>query len=34
MTEWERNAAVHAGDRPDHAGDGADDEDDEGMPGT
>ena len=34
MTEWERNAAVHAGDRPDHAGDGADDEDDEGMTGT
>jgi len=34
MTEWQRNAAIHAGDRPDHAGDGADDEDDEGMPGT
>ena len=34
MSEWERNAAVHAGDRPDHAGDGADDDDDEGMPGT
>jgi len=34
MTEWQRNAAIHAGDRPDHAGDGADDEDDEGMPGS
>ena len=34
MTEWARNAALHAGDRPDHAGDGADDDDDEGMPGT
>ena len=34
MTEWQRNAAIHAGDRPDHAGDGADDEDDEGMTGT
>jgi hypothetical protein len=34
MAEWERNAALHIGDRPDHAGDGADDEDDEGMPGT
>jgi len=34
MTEWERAAVVHAGDRPDHAGDGAEDEDDEGMPGT
>ncbi|MEO6115561.1 MAG: CDP-glycerol glycerophosphotransferase family protein [Pseudolysinimonas sp.] len=34
MAEWERNATVHAGDRPDHAGDGADDEDDEGMPGV
>jgi hypothetical protein len=34
MAEWERNAAVHAGDRPDHAGDGAEDEDDEGMPGA
>jgi len=34
MTEWQRNAAIHAADRPDHAGDGADDEDDEGMPGT
>jgi hypothetical protein len=34
ITEWERNAALHVGDRPDHAGDGADDEDDEGMPGT
>jgi len=34
MAEWERNAVVHIGDRPDHAGDGADDEDDEGMPGT
>jgi hypothetical protein len=34
MAEWERNAAQHIGDRPDHAGDGADDDDDEGMPGT
>lgn len=35
MAEWERNAALHADDRPDHAGDGAEaDEDDEGMPGT
>ena len=34
MSEWERAAVVHAGDRPDHAGDGAEDEDDEGMPGT
>jgi hypothetical protein len=34
MAEWARNAVVHAGDRPDHAGDGADDEDQEGMPGT
>jgi hypothetical protein len=33
MTEWERNAALHVGDRPDHDGD-EDDEDDEGMPGT
>jgi len=32
MAEWERNAFVHAGDRPDHAGDGAEDEEDEGMP--
>jgi hypothetical protein len=34
MAEWARNAVVHAGDRPDHAGDGADDDDQEGMPGT
>ena len=35
MAEWERNATVHAGDLPDHSGDGSEsDEDDEGMPGT
>jgi CDP-glycerol glycerophosphotransferase (TagB/SpsB family) len=34
MAEWERNAAVHTDDLPDHAGDGAEDDDDEGMPGT
>jgi hypothetical protein len=34
MAEWDRNAVVHAGDRPEHVGEGSDDEDDEGMPGT
>lgn len=34
MAEWDRNAAVHAGDRPEHIGEGSDDDDDEGMPGT
>ncbi len=35
LAEWDRNAALHADDSPDHSGDGAeDDEDHEGMPET
>jgi len=36
LAEWERNAAVHAGDDdlPDDSGDPLDDTDDEGMPGV
>ena len=35
MTEWDRNAAQHLDDLPDHSGDGSEgDEDDEGMPET
>lgn len=35
LVEWDRFAAQHAGDLPDHSGDGAEgDEDEEGMPGA
>ncbi len=35
LAEWDRNAALHADDSPDHSGDGEDDgEDGEGAPET